>query len=304
MIASLGSLILLLICILWARWSDRRPSRGLAQVRRPRRARPWRHKPIDWAVIDGSNVLFWNAGVPSLDTVAAVVRQVQARGMEPVVWFDANVGYRVGERWLGPMGVVAGLDLPRKRVFVAKRASPPIPACWTMRQGAGRDAVVIERPLPRLGRAVRISSTRRTCWFGAVSAATGLGLRRRRPRPHRPPIAAPAASRHRVAPAAPPCDRPEDFTAISAASSTAACRASGSSATASSTASSRFTSSRRRAASSNSRFSAALRMAVRSASRCAARFWPDRCLVHLGRDRATDRCRPATCPTAHPRRSS
>lgn len=141
-IASLGSLILLLICILWARWSDRRPSRGLAQVRRPRRAGPWRHKPIDWAVIDGSNVLFWNAGVPSLDTVAAVVRQVQARGMEPVVWFDANVGYRVGSIWLGPWELSRALDLPRKRVFVAEKGQPADPCLLDDAQRRGARAVV------------------------------------------------------------------------------------------------------------------------------------------------------------------
>ena len=46
-----------------------------------------------WIAVDGSNVLYWQDDIPSLQTVRRVVDALKSRNLRPVVWFDANVGY-------------------------------------------------------------------------------------------------------------------------------------------------------------------------------------------------------------------
>lgn len=73
----------------------------------------------DWVVIDGSNVMFWQDETPRLDAVAAVVGEVRRVGMKPLVWFDANAGYRVANRYMGPRDLSRALGLPAKQVRIA-----------------------------------------------------------------------------------------------------------------------------------------------------------------------------------------
>lgn len=54
--------------------------------------------PANAIVVDGSNVMHWS-GKPSLNVLAAVLRVARDKGYEPIVFFDANVGYKVGERY-------------------------------------------------------------------------------------------------------------------------------------------------------------------------------------------------------------
>ncbi len=162
----------------------------------------------------------------------------------------------------------------------------------TKSSSAGRPAGLPEGPPARadperpclLGRKCR-NPRHRPRNRGRCPAPRGAGLFRGRPRGDRtfdlPPPARPLAT---PLPGAPPrCCGPDDFTAISAASSTAACRASGSSATASSTASSRLISSRILAASSN--FQVLGRLAHRRPQRVQMRrqVLPDLRLLDLGR---------------------
>ena len=93
----------------------------------PRPHAPPRYPPKAWIVIDGSNVLFWNPAGPALTTVAQVVRRANAAGLHPLVWFDANVGYRVGDRWLVPIELSKALNTPRKQIFVAEKGHPADP---------------------------------------------------------------------------------------------------------------------------------------------------------------------------------
>ncbi|MBN2907898.1 MAG: hypothetical protein JXJ18_14400 [Rhodobacteraceae bacterium] len=87
----------------------------------PRRSRP------RWIVVDGSNVMHWNDETPALETVGRVVEALQGRGYAPVVWFDANVGYRVGQRYMGPRPLANALGLPERQVFVAPKGTPADP---------------------------------------------------------------------------------------------------------------------------------------------------------------------------------
>ncbi|MCC6000172.1 MAG: hypothetical protein JJU19_04815 [Pararhodobacter sp.] len=80
-----------------------------------------------YIVLDGSNLLHWQDNQPHLATVRAVVDAVQAQGYRPVVWFDANAGYLIGDRWLGPPELSRALGLPARQVFVAPKGTPADP---------------------------------------------------------------------------------------------------------------------------------------------------------------------------------
>ncbi|WP_225028980.1 hypothetical protein [Xinfangfangia pollutisoli] len=101
-----------------------RPRPPIRRKAGPRRQTPRRGPQV---VVDGSNVLFWNDNQPNLSTVNTVVAHLRAAGMEPLVWFDANVGYRVGARWLGPDELAPKLGLPRDQVRVARKGAPADP---------------------------------------------------------------------------------------------------------------------------------------------------------------------------------
>lgn len=93
----------------------------LGVIRARIRARP------TWIVVDGSNVLYWQDETPSLRTVRAVVDELVASGLQPVIWFDANVGYLVQNRYLGPRPLARALGLSPRLVQVAPRGTPADP---------------------------------------------------------------------------------------------------------------------------------------------------------------------------------
>jgi len=109
------------------------------------RRAPQKYSPIPWLVVDGSNVLFWNPAGPSLETVAQVLRRAEAAGLHPLVWFDANVGYRVGDCWLGPIELAKALSSPRKRVFVAQKGHPADPFLLEMATQRGARVITNDR---------------------------------------------------------------------------------------------------------------------------------------------------------------
>ena len=80
-----------------------------------------------WIVVDGSNVLHWREGPPDISTVAMVAAELRRMGYTPVVWFDANVGYKVGDRYLGPTPLARKLGVPARQVFVAPKGTPADP---------------------------------------------------------------------------------------------------------------------------------------------------------------------------------
>jgi hypothetical protein len=87
----------------------------------------WRAGRAPWIAVDGSNVLYWQDEIPSLQTVREVVDALKRRGMRPVVWFDANVGYLVGDRYLGPVPLAKSLGLSERQVIVAPKGTPADP---------------------------------------------------------------------------------------------------------------------------------------------------------------------------------
>lgn len=82
--------------------------------------RAWRgrERPANWIVVDGSNVMYWNGGVPKLETVITVLERLRALGFAPGVMFDANAGYLLEGRHRNDTGLARDLGLPTSRVMV------------------------------------------------------------------------------------------------------------------------------------------------------------------------------------------
>lgn len=95
---------------------------GKAEGRGGRRAGDRPH-----IVIDGSNVLHWRDEVPQLETLREVIAAVEALGFQPGVIFDANAGYKIGERYLDDRHFARLLGLPTPKVLVVGRGTPADP---------------------------------------------------------------------------------------------------------------------------------------------------------------------------------
>ena len=97
--------------------------------------------PGVWIIVDGSNVLYWDQNRPDLATVAAVLRQLEAEGYTPVVWFDANVGYRVSDRFVKEQELAARLSVRKSRVFLATAGTPA--DAWVLAQARAMNARIV-----------------------------------------------------------------------------------------------------------------------------------------------------------------
>ncbi len=85
-----------------------------------------RHKPPakHSILVDGSNVLHWKNDLPDLSAVGTVLAELKARGFTPGVMFDANVGYKIGSRYLDDRHLAKILGLPEDQVFVVPKGTP------------------------------------------------------------------------------------------------------------------------------------------------------------------------------------
>lgn len=99
---------------------------------RQRRTGPRQRRVQAWSVIDGSNVLFWGGQQADLRNVLAVVQEVRAQGRKPQVWFDANAGYRIADRYLREDELARLLGLPVRQVHVAPKGTPADPLILAM----------------------------------------------------------------------------------------------------------------------------------------------------------------------------
>jgi hypothetical protein len=80
-------------------------------------------KPI---VVDGSNVMHWG-GDPSLMVVKRVIGALKERGFEPIVYFDANVGYKLTNKHIDGSDMAVELGLPKDDVTLAPSGTPADP---------------------------------------------------------------------------------------------------------------------------------------------------------------------------------
>ncbi len=101
------------------------PGRDTPEATPPARQKRGRVTPAPvWVVVDGSNVMHWQEGAPSLEPVKGVIRALQARGVVPGVIFDANAGYLIGPRYLDDRSFARLLSLPEDRVLVVPKGTP------------------------------------------------------------------------------------------------------------------------------------------------------------------------------------
>ena len=120
-----------------------------------------RKPPPNWIIVDGSNVLHWDQNRPDMQTVARVLRVIEAQGFVPVVWFDRNVGYKVGDRFLSEADLADRLTLRTSRVFLAGKDTPADP--WVLAQARDLQAMIV-------------TNDRFRDWAEAHPEVTGPGL--------------------------------------------------------------------------------------------------------------------------------
>lgn len=77
-----------------------------------------------YVIIDGSNVMHWADGLPSLEPVTKVIRMVEDRGMIPAIIFDANAGYKLSDRYLDGRAFAGKLNLTLRQVSVVPKGTP------------------------------------------------------------------------------------------------------------------------------------------------------------------------------------
>ena len=108
--------------------------RGIVRPRRRMGSRagwalpwPWTRRPVNWIIVDGSNVLYWDDGVARIETVRAVLAALTERGFTPGVVFDANAGYKISDGYKHDRALGQMVGLPEDRVIVVPKGTPADP---------------------------------------------------------------------------------------------------------------------------------------------------------------------------------
>lgn len=104
--AAIFGLFFLALAILAAGWLD--VFRGFAKP-------PASTGPA--ILIDGSNVMHWG-GDPSLIVIKGMLQDLQTRGFNPLIYFDANVGFKLYDAYANSQSMALRLGLPRWQVEV------------------------------------------------------------------------------------------------------------------------------------------------------------------------------------------
>ncbi|MBS1304318.1 hypothetical protein [Loktanella sp. SALINAS62] len=91
-------------------------------VRRARRVGTTAAGPQASVIVDGSNVMHWGGGDPSLIVLTRVLQSLRDdKGHIPAVVFDANVGYKLFNRFHGHAAMASAIDMPQHLVLVVDR---------------------------------------------------------------------------------------------------------------------------------------------------------------------------------------
>lgn len=76
--------------------------------------------PDNAIIVDGSNAMHWN-GDPSEKVLIRVVQTLKGKGYNPIVIFDANVGYKLRDRYLDDKPMAKMIGLPVAQVLVVEK---------------------------------------------------------------------------------------------------------------------------------------------------------------------------------------
>ncbi|MFG5380522.1 NYN domain-containing protein [Yoonia sp. R2-816] len=98
---------LVVLGYLWRRRAPRKPGPAAAPI-----------LTGELVIVDGSNVMHWS-GEPSLKVLFRVLKELEKRGLQPHVYFDANVGYTLFDRHVEPDELAEKLGLSPVQVTLA-----------------------------------------------------------------------------------------------------------------------------------------------------------------------------------------
>jgi hypothetical protein len=76
--------------------------------------------PANAIVVDGSNVMHWGDAASAF-TVMHILADLRAKGYAPIVFFDANVGYVLGDRYYNEQILAAMIDTPAAHIRVVSK---------------------------------------------------------------------------------------------------------------------------------------------------------------------------------------
>lgn len=77
-----------------------------------------------WLILDGSNIMHWKGNGADITTVQQAIQSLREKGYTPCVVFDANVGYKISNRYQGDAELAKLLGLPVNRVMVVAKGTP------------------------------------------------------------------------------------------------------------------------------------------------------------------------------------
>lgn len=114
-----GAAVLFALALLWVVLRITRRSAA------PSAKAPAPQKPI--VIIDGSNVMYWDEGVPKMETVRKAVLSLHAQGYKVGVMFDANAGHILAGKYLHDDAMADALGLPQSDIMVVPKGTPADP---------------------------------------------------------------------------------------------------------------------------------------------------------------------------------
>lgn len=136
LLAMIAAFLLMVMAVL------RRPAKA---AKAPVHAPGTRAKASLHVVVDGSNVMHWNGKQPQIATVREVIAALRAKGYQPGVIFDANAGYKIGDRYLDDQDFAKLLNLPSARVLVVNKGEPADPTILAAARELGARVVTNDR---------------------------------------------------------------------------------------------------------------------------------------------------------------
>ena len=93
----------------------------LLRVRRKQKYAP-EGPPPNAIAVDGSNVMHWG-GEPSAKVLRKVLSALIEGGYEPILFFDANVGYVLDNRYYAPRELARLTGLPEQHICVVNKGT-------------------------------------------------------------------------------------------------------------------------------------------------------------------------------------
>lgn len=102
-------------------------------------------KPGAYIIVDGSNVMHWDGGGPTVGAVVAVVKALAARGFTVGVMFDANAGYKLFDRYRDDFAFARALGMAEDKVLVVPKGTVADEYIWQAARRLGARVVSDDR---------------------------------------------------------------------------------------------------------------------------------------------------------------